>query len=109
MIINSKETSRTVNVIRNSIVTILCQIVYFIMGFICRTVFTKTMGAEYLGVSGLFTNILTILSFAELGIGSALVYRLYSPLANKDYEKVKALLLLYKKAYNFIIVVILVL
>ena len=109
MMINSKETSRTVNVIRNSIVTILCQIVYFIMGFICRTVFTKTMGAEYLGVSGLFTNILTILSFAELGIGSALVYRLYSPLANKDYEKVKALLLLYKKAYNFIIVVILVL
>lgn len=102
------ESSRTVNVLRNSVVTIICQCIYFIMGFVCRTVFTKTLGAEYLGISGLFTNILTILSFAELGIGSALVYRLYAPLAEKDYEKVNALLALYKKAYNFIIVIVLV-
>lgn len=102
------DSSRTVNVLRNSVVTIICQCIYFIMGFVCRTVFTKTMGAEYLGVSGLFTNILTILSFAELGIGSALVYRLYAPLAEQDHEKVNALLALYKKAYNFIIITVLV-
>lgn len=51
-------------------------------------VFTRTLSAEYLGVSGLFTNILSMLSLAELGIGSAIVYALYKPLAVDDKEKV---------------------
>ena len=101
------QTSRTEKVIRNSVVTIGCQMAYLIMGFITRTVFTLMLGAEYLGVSGLFSNILTILSFAELGIGSALVYRLYAPLVSQDKEKIKQFLLLYKKAYRIIIIIIL--
>ena len=87
--------SRTQQVLLNSSVTFGCQIISLILGFVCRTVFTRMLGAEYLGISGLFTNILTILSFAELGIGSALVYRMYEPLAKKDYKKLHLFMELY--------------
>lgn len=98
--------SRTKNALKNSIITIICQAVYLLASFIGRTVLTKTLGAEYLGVNGLFSNILTILSFAELGIGSTLVYRMYEPLASGNKEKLSAYIWLYKKIYNLIIAVI---
>mgnify|MGYP004503268177 CR=1 FL=1 len=98
--------SRTKKALLNSTVTLGCQFVYLILGFVCRTVFTKMLGAEYLGVSGLFTNILTILSFAELGIGSALVYRMYEPLASHNYKKLRLYMELYKRVYFWIMVVI---
>ena len=59
-----------------------------IIGLICRMVFTRTLSAEYLGIGGLFTNILSMLSLAELGIGSAIVYALYKPLAVRDKEQI---------------------
>lgn len=98
--------SRTGKAIRNTAVTTICQMSYLIASFICRTIFSNMLGKEYLGVSGLFTNILTILSFAELGMGSALVYRLYAPLANEDHEKTKLYMQLYRKIYMTIIAVI---
>ena len=91
----------------NSIVTLLCQMAYLIVSFICRTIFTNSLGGEYLGISGLFSNILTILSFAELGIGNALVYRMYTPLEKNDREKMIEYMRLYKKIYHLIIGVIL--
>lgn len=103
-----KEESRTNNVIKNTSVTITCHIIFLVSTFICRTIFTKMLGAEYLGIGGLFTNILTILSFAELGLGSTLVYRLYKPLAEKDENKIAIYIKLYKKIYNIIIVIILI-
>lgn len=98
--------NRTQKAILNSTITLSCQIVYLVISFVCRTIFTKTLGAEYLGVSGLFSNILTILSFAELGIGSALVYRMYEPLAKNDHEKLCQYIQLYKSVYTLIIAVI---
>lgn len=98
--------SRTKNVIRNVSASMICQLVSIVFQFINRTIFTKLLGVEYLGVSGLFTNILTILSFAELGIGSAIVFRLYDPLAKGDDNKVHLYMNLYKKLYIIIAVVI---
>lgn len=77
-----------------------------IMGFICRIIFTRCLAEEYLGISGLFTNILTMLSLAELGIGSAIVYALYKPLAENDQPKIRALVQFYRKAYMVIGVVV---
>lgn len=102
----SKE-SRTEIVIKNSSVAMVCHIIGVLSSFGCRTVFTLMLGKEYLGVSGLFTNILTILSFAELGMGSAVVYRLYEPLARHDEEKILQYMELYKKLYRVIVLVIL--
>ncbi len=101
-----KQNTRTENAIKNTRITILCHIVFLVCSFICRTVLTKKLGAEYLGIGGLFSNILTILSFAELGLGSTLVYRLYKPFTNNDYEKISLYVKLYKKIYNIIIIII---
>lgn len=73
-----------------------------VLGLVCRMVFTRTLSAEYLGVSGLFTNILSMLSLAELGIGSAIVYALYKPLAVDDKEKVASLVKFYGQCYRVI-------
>ena len=73
-----------------------------ILGFVCRIVFVQCLAADYLGVNGLFTNILSMLSLAELGVGSAIVYALYKPLAENDEEKIASLVQMYGKAYRVI-------
>lgn len=72
-----------------------------------RFVFVRTLSAEYLGISGLFSNVLSLLAFAELGIGSAITFSLYIPLVQNDIEKIKSLMSFYKKAYRIIGCVIL--
>ena len=73
-----------------------------IIGVVCRMVFVRCLSADYLGVNGLFTNILTMLSLAELGVGGAIVYALYKPLAENDEAKIASLMKLYSKAYRAI-------
>lgn len=73
-----------------------------VLGLVCRVVFVRCLSADYLGVNGLFTNILTMLSLAELGVGSAIVYALYKPLAENDEEKIASLMRVYAKAYRAI-------
>ena len=73
-----------------------------VLGFVCRMVFVQCLSADYLGVNGLFTNILSMLSLAELGVGSAIVYALYKPLAENDEEKIASLMKLYSTAYRVI-------
>ena len=80
-----------------------------LLKFVVRFVFVRTLPVEFLGINGLFSNIISVLSLAELGIGPAIVYSLYKPLAIGDTETVKSLMRLFKKAYIrigcFIIVV----
>lgn len=73
-----------------------------ILSLINRMVFTRTLPAAYLGVNGLFSNILSMLSLAELGVGGAIVYALYKPLAEDNHEKVAALVKFFGKAYAII-------
>ena len=97
-----ENTSRTVNAIRNSFFGVISRVGVLLLQFICRTIFIKTLGEVYLGLNGLFTNILTILSFAELGLGNAIIYNMYKPIANNDINEVSQLLKLYRKCYNYI-------
>lgn len=101
-------TSRTENVARNIVWSYVANIAMMFLRFISRTVFIYTLGSDYLGFNGIFTNVLGILSFTELGIGSVLNYSLYKPLATDDTEKLKSLMALYKKAYRVIMLVVLV-
>ena len=80
-----------------------------LLKFLVRMVFVKTLPIEYLGVNGLFSNILVMLSLAELGIGPAIVYSLYKPLAYGDKESVKSIMRLFKKVYIAVGGIILVL
>lgn len=100
--------SRTKNVLINMIYGTSFQVISLIMGFISRTIFIKLLSAEYLGINSLFTNILTILSFAELGIGNAIVFNLYKPIAKNDEKKINILLKFYKRTYFIIGIVILI-
>ena len=74
---------RTKNSMFNMAASFGSQIITVLLGFISRTVFITALGAEYLGVNGLFTNILSIISLAESGIGSSIVYSLYKPVAER--------------------------
>lgn len=78
----TKEVSRSQYVVRNTAVTLLTQLVKNVLGFLSRTAFIWVLGKELLGINRLFTEILTMLSFAELGIGNAFVYSLYKPLGS---------------------------
>ncbi len=94
--------SRTRNSIRNLLTAIVGQGIGFVISFIARYFFIKTLSRDYLGLNGLFTNILTILSLAELGVGEAITYSLYKPLAEGDTKKCSMLMQVYKKVYNWI-------
>ena len=84
----------------------LGTILTLIFKFVSRTVFIYTISVTYLGINGLYTNVLSVLSFAELGIGTAMNYSLYKPVANNDIEKIKSLMKLYKQAYYWVALVV---
>ena len=94
--------SRTKNSLRNIFVGIAGQVLTIFLNFFSRSVFISILGTEYLGVNGLFSNILTILSLAELGVGSAIVYSMYKPIAENDKNTLNALMNLYSKSYKIV-------
>lgn len=94
--------SRTQNASRNILWGILSKIVSLVFPFITRTAMIYILGIKYVGLGSLFTSLLQVLSFAELGIGSALVFSMYKPIADGDVPKVCALLNFYRKTYQVI-------
>lgn len=86
----------------NTIVAFVSQMIIILLGFISRRVLIYSVGVQYLGINGLMTNILTIFSLAESGIGIAIGYSLYKPLAENDIEKIKSLMQFYKRTYQFL-------
>lgn len=102
------EKSRTKNSIINSSVAITTQVLTILMDFVIKTIFIQILGKEYLGLNGLFTNIITLLSLADLGIGMSVPYSLYKPLAENDQTKIKKLMNFYRKIYNTIGTIVLI-
>jgi len=100
------EKSRSEYVFRNATTAIGLQIFRNILSFVNRVIFIQILDVEYLGVNSLFSQILTVLSFAELGIGNAIIYSLYKPIAEKDKERLKSLMQLYAVAYKGVGIVI---
>lgn len=98
----SMARSRTVNSIVNMSYNFGVKLASLLSSFVLRTVFIRVLGMQYAGVSGLFTDILTVLSFAELGIESAITYALYKPIADKDEQQIRKLMHFYKSAYRFV-------
>lgn len=106
--LNNDSKSRTEYSARNTTVAMFARIIAILMGFFTRVVFTHTLSEDYVGVNGLFTDILNVLALSELGIGTAITYALYKPISEKDIEKQKSLMLLYKRMYRVIAGVVLV-
>lgn len=97
---------RTKKSIINAIVATLASAVGMVLGFFTQKVFLECLGLEYSGANGLFTNIMSMLCIVELGIGSAIVYNLYKPIAENDKEKIISLMYFYRKCYRILAAVI---
>ncbi|NLV57883.1 MAG: oligosaccharide flippase family protein [Clostridiales bacterium] len=99
--------SRTHHSARNALVGTLCQILTILMAFVVRLFFVRALSVDYQGISGWFSNILSILGISELGIGTALVVSLYKPLAQGDTPRIRATLRLLHRAYRYVGLVVL--
>ena len=93
---------RVLNTLKNSGATLAQMLVGTLFGFVVRTVFIKTLGADYQGLNNLFGSILGMLSIAELGIGTAIVYNMYPFIATHDTEQLKSLMRFYRTAYRWV-------
>lgn len=106
--LNTDGKSRTQYSARNTTVAMVARVVAIFMGFFTRVVFTHTLSEDYVGVNGLFTDILNVLALSELGIGTAITYALYKPISEKDIEKQKSLMRLYRSFYRVVAIFVLV-
>ena len=97
---------RTKNAGRNIVFGGILKVYQILVPFLMRTAMIYFMGVEYLGLSSLFSSILQVLNLAELGVGSAMVFSMYKPIANDDETIICALLSLYRKYYFIIGLVI---
>lgn len=91
---------------KNLVTGIIYQTVTLVLGFVSRKVFLFTLGEEFLGLNGIFSDVLSLLSMADLGFNTAMSYSFYRPLAENDHEKLAALVNFYKKVYNIIAIAV---
>lgn len=91
---------------RNIIFGLGGNVLTMLAHFVVRYVFIRRLGETLLGVEGLYSNVLTMLSLAELGVGTAINYSLYGLVTRGEKEKIKSYMLFYKKAYRVIAIVI---
>lgn len=101
--------SRNVNALLASASGIIQQIVQILGNFVYRTIFLLILSKEYLGINGVFSNVLQLFSLAELGIGTAILYSMYKPFSERDTEKIGAYVRFYKSVYHSIALVVAVL
>ena len=97
---------RSLNSIKNTIISIIMSIVTILIWLVTQKIFINILGTEYIGLKGLFNNIISMLAIAELAIGSAIIYNLYEPIAKNNKEKIKSLLNFYKKSYRLTALII---
>ena len=101
--------SRTDNSLRNLRYAALLNLALVIVNFIARRIFVMVLSEQYLGLNGTFTNVLSMLSIAELGVGTAITYSMYKPLAERNEDLLLSLMALYRRYYRVIGLVILLL
>ena len=97
--------SRELNSIRNFVAGAINQILMLLLGLFAKNILIKTLGTTFLGLNGLFSNIFILLSFAELGIGSVMVYSLYGPITRNDELEISTIYHFFKKIYIILSIV----
>ena len=101
--------NRSATIARNTFYSVTCHCATLLVQFIVRTFFIKCLTIEYVGIQGLFSNILTLLSLADLGMVNAMNFALYKPLAQNDQYKIGQIMLFFKKVYRLIAIIVLLL
>ena len=98
--------SRTSQSVKNIVTGIGSQILLAAIAFFTTRLIKIDLGFEYLGLNGVFNNIIAFMGLTELGIGSAIVFALYKPLSENDTNLIKIIMHFYKKAYTIIAIVV---
>lgn len=94
---------RIKNVFKNLISEMLPQIAIAFLGIYRSKVFLTYLGTDVVGLYNLFAQILGYLSLVEGGLGTAVIYRLYKPISEKDYDKLAEIRAGIKRIFNIII------
>lgn len=98
--------SRTENAVKNIVFGTISNIRGLFLSFISRTVFIYILGSTYLGISGLYSSVLSVLSLTELGFGTALTFAMYKPVAENDEDKIIKLLHFYKTVHRIVALIV---
>ncbi len=104
----SLDRSRTEYSARNTTVAMAARVAAILAGYFTRVVFTHTLSEDYVGINGLFTDILNVLALSELGVGTAITYALYKPVSEKNVEEQKSLMRMYRQFYRIVAAIVLV-
>lgn len=102
-----EKKSRTEYSAVNTTVAMVARVVAILAGYLTRVVFTHVLSEDYVGINGLFTDVLNVLALSELGVGTAITYALYRPISQGDIEKQKSLMRLYRRFYRIVAGVVL--
>jgi O-antigen/teichoic acid export membrane protein len=94
---------------KNVVASTILNVVTILAGLIAQAIFVSHLGVTYLGVNSLFTNLISVLGVVEVGLGSAIIFSLYKPLAERDVERIKSLMAFYKSGYRIVAFIVLVL
>ena len=91
---------RSKNAARNIVFGVTMKLYQILIPFIMRTIIIYFLGMEYAGLNSLFSSVLQILNLAELGVGSAMIFSMYEPIAKDDKIQICALMRLYRIYYR---------
>jgi O-antigen/teichoic acid export membrane protein len=94
--------SRKKKTLINIITAFSSNILIYVLSLFTSKIIKQKLGLEVLGLNGFLSNVVSILNISELGIGTAITFALYKPLAENDRETIKSLMVFYKKAYRYI-------
>lgn len=97
---------RSLNSVKNTIVSVIMSVISVLITLVAQRIFLNILGAEYLGLNGVFGDILSVLAIAELGFASAITYSMYAPLKENNTEEVKSLMQFYKNVYRSIALIV---
>ena len=101
--------TRSQNSFLNMVTGVGSSLLLILLSFVTRTVFIRTLGTDYLGLEGVFSNILTVLNLANLGFDTAIAYKLYKPIEEDDRRRIQVLMKLFRQVYRVVGCVIAVL
>ena len=91
---------RLESTLKSTFIILLINVMNILVNFLTRKLFIDNIGIVFLGVSSVFSNILTFLSLSELGIHSAITYQFYRPIKENDWAKIKYLVNTFDKLYK---------
>ena len=90
---------RLEKIMKNGVIGLVTQVIVLVMGFLTQIVFTHYLGQTNYGLNSVISNLLNMLSLAELGVGSAITYHLYKPIAEGDQNTIASIMALFRRVY----------